>query len=605
MAKIRGLTREGLKEKWLDESLTAMKSYMGASIRLVDFMSQFNDKGRLSRSDRLLLVEQALILFEMNYVHLPQKRAMHGTDPVLRLRRLRFQLAEMKPDELPSDIEFHAQMQRIFTSVRDIHTNYTLPAPFKNMTAYLPFLIEEYFDSGANARGRCGGDGEAGLTDFFSLERPQRFLVSHVAAGFRHPSFKEGVEVLYWNGVPMNRAVEINGQRQPGANLEARFARGLDSLTIRPFNGSPPPEEMWVVVTYRTEQGKLEEIRLEWRVFTSNPKSNRTKASVAKDAWSAKMAANAMNPHKDAINRVRKLLFAPGKERPLRKAPAADEASGTLAGDVIKTRMPDVLRAMPVRTTSGTFGYIRIFSFRLEFEDQVDAFVKEFARLLGLLPPAGLIIDVRGNGGGDIGAAERILQLLTGRRIKPTLFEVINTPLNLDICRAMGWSEWAESISYSALTGAIHSQGFPITSEESCNSIGRVYYGAVVLITDALCYSATDIFAASFQDHEIGEILGTGGRTGGGGANVLRQKDLTDWLNKRRETFPFRALPKGVSMRVAFRRSIRAGKNAGRPLEELGVVPDQRYYMTRDDLLRGNRELIGRAGQILSGHEVG
>src|SRR5215471_19145285 len=79
MAKIRGLTREGLKEKWLDESLAAMKSYMGASIPLVDFMIEFNDKGRLSRSDRLLLVEQALILFEMNYVHLPQKRAMHGT----------------------------------------------------------------------------------------------------------------------------------------------------------------------------------------------------------------------------------------------------------------------------------------------------------------------------------------------------------------------------------------------------------------------------------------------------------------------------------------------------------------------------------------------
>jgi hypothetical protein len=97
----------------------------------------------------------------------------------------------------------------------------------------------------------------------------------------------------------------------------------------------------------------------------------------------------------------------------------------------------------------------------VEFEDQVDAFVNEFARLLKLLPQSGLIIDVRGNGGGDIGAAERILQLLTARRIKPTLFEVINTPLNLDICRALGWSEWAESISQSALTGAIHSQGFP------------------------------------------------------------------------------------------------------------------------------------------------
>src|SRR5215831_3608461 len=279
MGKTRGLTRAGLQEKWLDESLAAMKTYIGASIPLTDFMNEFNDKGRLSKADRLTLVEQALTLLEMNYVHLPQKRAMHGTDPVLRLRRLRFQLGEMRQDELPHDIEFHGQMQRIFTSVRDIHTNYTLPAPFKNMTAFLPFLIEEYFDRGANSPGRSGRDGEANPADVFSLEKTPMFLISHVAAGFRHPSFKKGVEVLYWNGVPINRAVEINGQRQPGSNLEARLARGLDSLTIRPFNGSLPPEEMWVVVTYRTEQGKVQEIKLEWRVYHSKPKSSLRKAS--------------------------------------------------------------------------------------------------------------------------------------------------------------------------------------------------------------------------------------------------------------------------------------------------------------------------------------
>src|SRR5262249_22962506 len=308
--------------------------------------------------------------------------------------------------------------------------------------------------------------------------------------------------------------------------------------------------------------------------------------------------------HKDAINRVRKLLFAPRKERPRKRVTARQKAPGTTGGDVIKTRMPDMLRASLAQTPSGSFGYIRIFSFRLEFEDQVDAFVNEFARLIKLLPQSGLIIDVRGNGGGDIGAAERILQLLTPRRIKPTLFEVINTPLNLDICRALGWSEWADSISQSALTGAVHSQGFPITSEEACNNIGRVYYGPVVLITDALCYSATDMFVASFQDHEVGEILGTSGNTGAGGANVLSQKDLTQWLRKHAKS-PFRTLPKGVSMRVAFRRSIRAGKHIGRPLEELGVVPDRRYYITRDDLLDGNRQLIAHAGELLERRATG
>src|SRR3712207_8097543 len=36
----------------------------------------------------------------------------------------------------------------IFHSVRDLHTNYLLPTPFSGKVAYLPFLVEEYFDGG-------------------------------------------------------------------------------------------------------------------------------------------------------------------------------------------------------------------------------------------------------------------------------------------------------------------------------------------------------------------------------------------------------------------------------------------------------------------------
>jgi hypothetical protein len=40
-------------------------------------------------------------------------------------------------------------------------------------------------------------------------------------------------------------------------------------------------------------------------------------------------------------------------------------------------------------------------------------------------------------------------------------------------------------------------------------------------------------------------------------------------------------------------------RNAGRPLEELGIVPDQRHYMTRRDVLGSNEDLIRRAARIL------
>ena len=41
---------------------------------------------------------------------------------------------------------FHAEMSAIFHSVRDLHTNYLLPAPFAGMIAYLPFQVERYTD---------------------------------------------------------------------------------------------------------------------------------------------------------------------------------------------------------------------------------------------------------------------------------------------------------------------------------------------------------------------------------------------------------------------------------------------------------------------------
>ena len=95
-----------------------------------------------------------------------------------------------------------------------------------------------------------------------------------------------------------------------------------------------------------------------------------------------------------------------------------------------------------------------------------------------------------------------------------------------------------------------------------CNAVGQRYYGPVVLITNALSYSATEFFAAGFQDHDIGTILGTDESTGGGGANVVTYSDLLRNLNaaeraaEQMETplppWPFgKELPGGADVRVA------------------------------------------------------
>ena len=59
------------------------------------------------------------------------------------------------------------------------------------------------------------------------------------------------------------------------------------------------------------------------------------------------------------------------------------------------------------------------------------------------------------------------------------------------------------------------------------------------------------------------------------------------------------ALP--AQFRVALRRTLRVGKHwGGQPVEDLGVIPDVRYQMTKRDLLQGNADLMEKAGELLA-----
>lgn len=524
----------------------------------------------LTVEQRKLIVRQALILIEQNYAHLPLKRAMHSIDPVQRLKLL-LQTLELAPDAIqPAEVEFHGELTDIFTSVRDLHTNYLLPSPYDQMTAFLPFMVEDYFDGGQ-----------------------RKYLVSHVAQNFSHPTFVPGVEVVYWNSMPIERAVWRNAQRYAGSNREARHARGVQTLTARALRIAPPPDEEWVVVGYKTAAGDLAELRMDWQVNSHLPAG--MDPSARGDSTAASLG---FDLEQDIIQRLRLALFAPHVVVAVKKA-AKKAARGAAFGG-LESMLPNVFEARPVTTPAGMFGYVRIRTFN---HFPPEDFVNEFIRLIAALPQRGLILDVRGNGGGTIMNGELILQTLTPRLIEPEPFQFINTPLNLEICRHNGpssaWADlsvWVESMQQALQTGATFSAGFPISDPQQCNATGQKYFGPVVLITDALCYSATDIFAAGFQDHEIGPILGVDGNTGAGGANVWEQSNFVS------DVLPgsvYQELPNGAGMRVSIRRTLRVGRRAGAPVEDLGVIPDKRHYLTRNDLLNKNVDLINEAGSLL------
>jgi hypothetical protein len=525
-----------------------------------DLIDVLTDAEPLTVGERRQLVRQAQVLIEQLFVHLPLKRAMHAVDPVQRLRLLDRRLEGF------SDRRFHDEMISIFVGLRDLHTNYLLPLPFAGRIATLPFRIETFWE----------GD-------------TRRYLVTGIAEGLDLPPFDLDVEVTHWGGIPIERAVALNGERNAGSNLDARHARGLVSLTQRPMGKLAAPEEEWVDVTFLAD-GATHQQRFTWRVVEPPPAPTAAGPSPLADSVAGALGLDALA---EDVRRAQKLVLAP-EAMALERAMADAEQ---VPADQLDTHsaLPDALQFRTVPGPRGDLGYLRIRTFVVpvfEFRDEV-------RRILGLLPQNGLIIDVRGNGGGRIAAGELILQLFTPRRIEPERLHFINTPLTLEAASrpGSGLEPWRESIAEAVETGSPFSDGLPLapTYPELCNTIGQQYDGPVALVTDALCYSTTDIFAAGFQDHEIGPVIGTSGNTGAGGANVWDYDDLLEALPDH-----FRPLPKQASMRVAIRRTTRVGKRAGDPVEDLGVVSDRIHRMTRRDLLERNVDLIADVAQVLA-----
>ncbi len=507
----------------------------------------------LDGGERLRIINTTRTVLQGAYCHLPQKRAAYALNPVQALS-----LLERRATEL-SDAEFHLAMTSIVTGLRDAHTRYSGPRSTQNAVAVLPFLVEQY--------GPYDGP---------------TFIVSKIANSrlLDDEQFVPNVKLETWNGVPMVRAVEIHADRETGGRPDARRVRALESLTFRDLEYGPPPDELWVDVGYRTARGSRRELRVPWRVVRPD------QAPTGHSPGSRGSRFLASDPSGERVRRAKKLMFA-GKVWEAEQG-ARPRAIGASA---LATTFADVLTARVVSVRGvGRLGYLRVWSFDV---DDDDAFLAEVIRLVRLLPARGLILDLRGNPGGLIWAAERMLQLFTDKPILPTRFSLVVSPLTQAMAHSpfnrLELEPWAESLDTSLYTGDAYAQPLPLTDPEWCNDLGRQYFGPVVCVVDPNTYSSGDLFAAGFVDNRLGPLVCVGEATGAGGANVWTHVDLREALADT--PFELEALPEGVKYTVAIRRAVRSGASDGVPIEDIGVsgIP---YVMTRDDLLKDNKDLI-------------
>ena len=548
-------------------------------VPLAEFRTR-RPKSPLGTAARLNLLAGLEAMFEGVYTHLPLKRARYGFDPVQRLRILRMQAGGLAPDA------FDAEVDDIINRLRDFHTVYSRPG-YDGLVAALPCIIEMYFDKAGNAR----------------------YIASRVSDWGRKDAFAEGVQVESWNGVPIDRAVHRYADQESAGRADSMRNAALWSLTQRPLETYSLPDEDTVSLGFRktnsagTPVGRRLFVDLEWRVLNTRFVA-RFREGKRYSAGKARVVA--MNPTASAIRKARLLIFAAqalrGESKVFEKDGAREPVGAKVRG--FGTSLPDFLSAEVLRglKPGEDFGYLRLWGFDVP---SVKEYLAEMRRLLARLPPRGLILDVRGNPGGVVVAAELALQFFTPNPIEPVRFALTATDLNRRLAAGDGnrneLSPWLESLQGAVLNGEPYSAALQITIPGKSNLVGQVYGGPVVLVADTNTYSAGDLFSAGFVDNRIGRMVCVGDSTGAGGASIWT------WVEMRRfaaagvrRTIP--PLPKGGSLQFSFMRATRVGPSLGALIEDVGVGvgPRERYKVTRDDLLHENRDLIAHCIDWLS-----
>lgn len=533
--------------------------------------------GSLTLRERLRTLDGLERAIEGAYAHLPAKRARYGFDPVQRLRILR---AQVMADATLSEEVFHLELADIVTRLRDAHTRYSGPASLEDVSAVLPFFVEM----------------------IGSVQQPQ-YVVSKVTENLG-PSFVAGVVVESWSGVPIDLAVQRWAEHEVGGRPDSQRANAVLSLTMRSLQYGAPPDEHWVIVGYREvdargrPHGPQREVRVPWRIVIPRKAAARAAKAQARVKSPTQALRQSVNPAAAAMRRAKMLMFAPPEvmaAKSKRPTPRAKGLPVSLLPETLRVTLPPK-SPVPV---------LRIWAFDVE----PAPFLAELRRLLPLLPQDGLVIDVRGNPGGYIEAAEGALQMFTPGRITPTRFSVLATPLTRALSGGVpgvkAWARaelgpWRESLDAAVRNGEPYSRPLPLTSDGDCNAIGQLYGGPVVLVADASTYSSGDLFSAGFVDHGIGPFVCVGDATGAGGANVWNYRDLLDALARTQPPLP--RLADGIGLSLSMRRATRSLGSEGLQIEDVGVglrPGDKPYPMTRADLLDGNRDLLAHCAALL------
>lgn len=251
---------------------------------------------------------------------------------------------------------------------------------------------------------------------------------------------------------------------------------------------------------------------------------------------------------------ARALLFHPQRQEhlfPSRFTLGLDDGRSVLVDRSLTGKAPALPGTEARVLEGGRVGYVRIPSFGAPaFEEAAVAFIQANPTLRAL------VIDVRGNGGGNTP-----MTLIHALMDRPYRGFTESTPMSPALLRQ------------HFRDAQFHWKG-DVTQPQA-----DPYRGRIILLTDALCASACEDLLVPFRDSGRASIVGetTQGTTG---------------------QPHFRQLGDGMSFMVGMKRVYFPD---GSPFEGVGVRPDIEVQPTRDDLRRGRDRALERSIKLAAG----
>ncbi len=486
--------------------------------------------------DKKTVVDQARLILNEVFVHRALKLQDFGqeVDPSPMLDQLEAAMDKM------DEATFHTQMSRIFQKIRDLHTTYQLPSPYLCYRTLLPVEFKEVM----------GLDGEKVIAVKTITEEADVLKL----VGTLRPQV--GDVLISYDGSPVENVLAAFAPFTAGANPASSRRISVSQLGFRSQKYSVIPAKDTVELTLRSRFGKIYTTTLPWI-----SKENTICTAPKPQTLSIPKNNMAENDYQNDLNR----LFRQ-QEKP--------KSSNKDFNSELKKSADPILSSRIIENEFGRFGLFRLESFVPEKISSTEL-VLEFKKILQteFADTDGVIIDLRDNGGGYIDIAEGLVELFTPKNIAPLGFRLRATAANTYYLKnSSDANAFYQAILAATQAGAPFTANLPLNSVETMNKLGQSYFKPVALLNNAGCYSSCDMFSAQMQDHAAAVVFGEDPNTGAGGANNVQLAAVLKSLGDH--PGPFQKMPSGQNIGFAWRQSIRVGVNAGKLIEDVGVIAD-------------------------------